>query len=173
MGSLGKSGVKEIASYLDSKDNDVSGRHACLELCYALFLLLGNDQNKLLKLMGDMSEKSVAMIEERIRQKLKGAASANAPIPSLVKQQHQQQQPQITGLGTLPTPPPIVATSNESESNILLPPAPPSTAATAATTGNNINSNNNNNAPSVNENKAPMVSYTPRKTPSKNKKMRF
>ena len=117
--------------------------------------------------MGDMSEKSVAMIEERIRQKLKGAASANAQIPSLVKQTQQQpqqqQQQQIAVSVVLPTPPPIVASSNESESNILLPPPPPPSTTTAS----------NNNLSSVNENKAPMVSYTPRKTPAKNKKIRF
>ena len=118
--------------------------------------------------MGEMSEKSVAMIEERIRQKLKGAASANAQIPSLVKQTQQHQQ-QIAVSVVLPTPPPIVASSNESESNILLPPPPPTSATTATASGNN----NNNNISSVNENKAPMVSYTPRKTPAKNKKIRF
>ena len=43
-GALGRVGVKEIAAYLDSKDNDVSGRHACLELSYVLFVSLGSDQ---------------------------------------------------------------------------------------------------------------------------------
>lgn len=31
----------QIAKYLDSKDTDVSGRNACLDLCYALYLSFG------------------------------------------------------------------------------------------------------------------------------------
>lgn len=86
-GSLGRAGVREIAVYLDSKDNDVSGRHACLELCYVLFSSLGNDQGKLMKLLGELSERSAAMIEERIRQKLKvtpPVVAPPAPAPALV-----------------------------------------------------------------------------------------
>jgi len=89
IGSLGRAGVKEIAGYLDSKDNDVSGRHACLDLAFVLFTSLGNDQTKLVKLMGDMSERSVAMVEERIRQKLKGSGGGMHTIRCLlVSTQH-------------------------------------------------------------------------------------
>ena len=51
--ALGRAGVREVAVYLDSKDNDVSGRQACLDLCYALYLappILG-DLPKLTKLL--------------------------------------------------------------------------------------------------------------------------
>jgi hypothetical protein len=70
-GSLGRSGVKEIASYLDSKDNDVSGRNACLELCYVLYISLNSDKSKLMKFLGDVSERSASMIEDRFKQKNK------------------------------------------------------------------------------------------------------
>jgi len=68
-GSLGRAGVREIGLYLDSKDNDVSGRNACLELCFALYLSMGNDLGKLMKLLGDLSERSASMIDDRIKQK--------------------------------------------------------------------------------------------------------
>ena len=86
VGALGRTGVKEVASYLDSKDNDVAGRHACLELTYVLYISLGSDSAKLLKLLGELSERSTAMINDRIKQKLKsdhGAAAAGATISSI------------------------------------------------------------------------------------------
>ena len=66
--------------YLDSKDNDVSGRNACLELCYALYLSLGGELAKLLKLMGDLSERSSSMVEDRIRQKNKQAGGLGSAL---------------------------------------------------------------------------------------------
>jgi hypothetical protein len=79
--SLGRAGVREVAVYLDSKDNDVSGRNACLELCYALYLSLGAELGKLTKLMGpDISERSTSMIDDRIRQKNKAAGGLAAAI---------------------------------------------------------------------------------------------
>ena len=87
-GALGRAGVKEIGSYLDSKDNDVAGRHACLELAYTLYVSLSSDQTKLMKLLGDVSEKSQTMVEERIRQKLKSnplepSSQKTASVPSV------------------------------------------------------------------------------------------
>jgi len=93
-GSLGRAGVREVALYFDSKDNDVSGRHACLELCFVLFTSLGSDQGKLMKLLGEISEKSAAMVEERIRQKMKGVTTT---VPSAA-----------TAQASLPVPPPPV-----------------------------------------------------------------
>lgn len=79
--ALGRSGVKEIAVYLDSKDNDVNGRSACLELCNALYLSLGAELPKLMKLMGtSVSERTTSMIEDRIRQKNKQAGGVSAAL---------------------------------------------------------------------------------------------
>jgi hypothetical protein len=71
--SLGRAGVKEVGTFLDSKDNDALGRNACLELCYALYASLGGEQPKLMKLLGDLSERSVSLIDDRIKQKNKTA----------------------------------------------------------------------------------------------------
>eukprot|EP01041_Mallomonas_annulata_P000127 gene127-202_t len=73
IGALGKNGTKEIGVYLESKDNDTGGRHACLELIYTLYVSLGNDSAKLMKLLG--AEKSATLIDERIRQKSKSGHS--------------------------------------------------------------------------------------------------
>ena len=79
--ALGRSGVKDIAVYLDSKDNDVNGRSACLELCNALYLSLGAELPKLMKLMGTaVSERTTSMIEDRIRQKNKQAGGVSAAL---------------------------------------------------------------------------------------------
>ena len=79
--ALGRSGVKDIAVYLDSKDNDVNGRSACLELCNALYLSLGAELPKLMKLMGtSVSERTTSMIEDRIRQKNKQAGGVSAAL---------------------------------------------------------------------------------------------
>ena len=88
--ALGRAGVREVAQYLDSKDNDVSGRHACLELCYALYVALGSDLPKLTKLLGELSERASSMVEDRVRQKNKTQQQqhqpgvAPAPAPSAV-----------------------------------------------------------------------------------------
>jgi hypothetical protein len=79
--ALGRAGVKEIAVYLDSKDNDVNGRNACLELCNSLYLSLGAELPKLMKLMGtSVSERSTSSIEDRIRQKNKQAGGVSAAL---------------------------------------------------------------------------------------------
>ena len=79
--ALGRAGVKEIAVYLDSKDNDVNGRNACLELCNSLSLSLGAELPKLMKLMGTaVSERTTSMIEDRIRQKNKQAGGVSAAL---------------------------------------------------------------------------------------------
>ena len=39
--ALGRTGAKEIGAFLESKDNDVGGRNACLELAYVMYLALG------------------------------------------------------------------------------------------------------------------------------------
>ena len=46
--SLGRVGVKEIASFLDAKDNDSAGRHSCLELIFVIYVSLGSDISKLI-----------------------------------------------------------------------------------------------------------------------------
>ena len=90
--------MKEIAGFLDAKDNDTAGKHACLELIFVIYVSLGSDtgiisffhsyttclyyvcvSGKLHKLLGEISDKSLQMIEDRIRNKLK-------------QQQQQQQQ---------------------------------------------------------------------------------
>lgn len=79
--ALGRAGVKEIAVYLDSKDNDVNGRNACLELCNSLYLSLGAELPKLMKLMGTaVSERATSMIEDRVRQKNKQAGGVSAAL---------------------------------------------------------------------------------------------
>jgi hypothetical protein len=55
---------RQVAIYLDSKDNDVGGRNACLELCFALYLSLGSELPKLTKLLGELSERSTAMVRK-------------------------------------------------------------------------------------------------------------
>lgn len=89
--SLGKVGIKEVGGYLD-KETDPVGRTACLDLCCALYLSLGSDLPKLLKLMGEaISEKSASLIEDRIKQKGRNqtlgapvaATSSVPPTPSV------------------------------------------------------------------------------------------
>lgn len=60
--TLGKPGIREIGNTLESKDTDVSGRSACLDLCYTLYMCLGNDMGKLLKLLGEISERTIPMV---------------------------------------------------------------------------------------------------------------
>jgi len=76
--ALGRSGAKEVGLCLDSKENDVSCRNACLELAYSMFLAYGSDMSKLLKAIGDLSERSKSMIEDRIKQKNRAASAKPA-----------------------------------------------------------------------------------------------
>lgn len=69
--SLGRAGVKDIGDFLDAKDNDLAGRSSCLELIYSIYISLGADLPKLKKLLGDISSRSISMIEDRIKQKTK------------------------------------------------------------------------------------------------------
>ena len=90
--SLGRAGVREIGAFLDSRDNDALGRNQCLELCHALYVSMGGDLPKLVKLLGELSERSASLVEDRIRQKNKtaaatstaasAAAAANAAVPA-------------------------------------------------------------------------------------------
>ena len=67
---LSKSGIKDIGNQLDAKDSDPAGRSPCLDLCYAMYISLGSDLPKLLKLFGEnLSERASSMIEDRIKQK--------------------------------------------------------------------------------------------------------
>jgi hypothetical protein len=69
--SLGRSGVKDIGSFLEAKDNDITARNACLDLVYLIYCSLSSDLPKLVKLMGNLSDRSVAMIKDRIDQRSK------------------------------------------------------------------------------------------------------
>lgn len=69
--SLGRAGIKDIGEFLDAKDNDLAGRSSCLELVYAIYASLGSDLLKLKKLLGDVSPRSLSMIDDRIKQKNK------------------------------------------------------------------------------------------------------
>jgi hypothetical protein len=85
---LTKHAMKELAECLDGKDSDAGVRSACLDLCYTIYVAFGNDLGKLLKSMGELSERSTSMIEERVRQRGKSTqapaaatATAHAPHP--------------------------------------------------------------------------------------------
>lgn len=61
--SLGKAGVREVGQFLDSKDQDTAGRSACLDLGYALYVAIGSDLPKLLRVMGEsLSDRSSSMV---------------------------------------------------------------------------------------------------------------
>lgn len=82
--SLGKAGIKEVGGYLD-KETDPVGRTACLDLCCALYVSLGSDLPKLIKIMGEaISDKSASLIEDRIKQKGRnqtlGSTLGSAPV---------------------------------------------------------------------------------------------
>lgn len=85
--TLGKSGFRELGSCLDARDTDVAGRSACLDVCHAAYLSLGNDMPKLLRLLGDPSDKAVSSIEDRIKQrsKLMPGASAGGAMAASAK----------------------------------------------------------------------------------------
>ena len=102
---FGRAGLKEVGTFLDSKDNDVSGRNACLELCYQLFRSLGGGENslltnsnsnsansansansvsdnclpKLVKQLGGLSERATSGIEDRIKQKQREISKKQNP----------------------------------------------------------------------------------------------
>jgi hypothetical protein len=75
-GVLGRAGAREVGSFLDSKDNDVAGRSACLDLCFSLFAAVGSDMTKLHKSLGGVTDRMFSMVEERIKQRLK-----SGPVP--------------------------------------------------------------------------------------------
>ena len=61
--SLGKAGVREVAVFMDGRDQDAAGRSAALDLCYALYAAVGADLPKLLRAMGDsLSERTASMV---------------------------------------------------------------------------------------------------------------
>ena len=69
--SLGKVGIREISSTLNNKDTDVGVRNAALDFCFTLYMTIGYDRKKLTKLLGDISERAIPMIDHRIKEKMK------------------------------------------------------------------------------------------------------
>lgn len=59
---LGKQGIKDISSTFNTKDTDVGVRNAALDFCFTLFVCVGSDKSKLMKLLGDIPEKAVPMV---------------------------------------------------------------------------------------------------------------
>jgi hypothetical protein len=81
-GALGRTGVKDIVGFLDNKEIDASGRNACLDLLYTIYVSLGQDMPKLTKLFGTgLSAKSLALVEERIKQKGKAGGRSSLATP--------------------------------------------------------------------------------------------
>jgi len=77
---IGRSGLREIGAFVDSKDNDVAGRSATLDLCWMLYRCTSPSSMgaidaiafaKLTKALGSISERAQCMVEDRIKQKIK------------------------------------------------------------------------------------------------------
>ena len=69
--SLGKVGIREISSTLNNKNTDVGVRNAALDFCFTLYKQIGYDRKILTKMLGDVSERAVPMIDHRIKEKMK------------------------------------------------------------------------------------------------------
>ena len=88
---LGRAGMKELGSFLESRDNDLAGRNSCLELIYSLYCSLGNDFQKVIKALGagasgSLGDRARVMIEDRIKQKLRtGVVPVNSASPNNAK----------------------------------------------------------------------------------------
>jgi hypothetical protein len=78
-----KTHLKDFGSFFETKDLDMATKTSCLEFLYFLYLSLNSDLTKMIRLLGGgsdtaLSERSVSMIEERIKQKAKNFV---APLP--------------------------------------------------------------------------------------------
>jgi hypothetical protein len=67
---------------------DVGVRNAALDFCYTLYTCVGSDKDKLMKLLGPISEKAVPMILHRIKEKEKQRGSEPATEPAPPAQVH-------------------------------------------------------------------------------------
>jgi len=63
---LGKTGVKTVASFLDTREAEV--RSAALDCIQIVYESVGADFNKLRKLTGELSGKAMELIQDRIKQ---------------------------------------------------------------------------------------------------------
>lgn len=88
---LGRAGMKELGSFLESRDNDLAGRNSCLELIHSLYCSLGNDFQKVIKSLGagtsgSLGDRARVMIEDRIKQKMRaGVVPVNSASPNNTK----------------------------------------------------------------------------------------
>lgn len=65
--SVGTAAVREVVTFLDSRDCDLDGKVAALNLLLAVFLANGKDATKMKKMLGSAaSDKALAAVEERI-----------------------------------------------------------------------------------------------------------
>ena len=83
--------MKELGSFLESRDNDLAGRNSCLELIHSLYCSLGNDFQKVIKSLGagtsgSLGDRARVMIEDRIKQKMRaGVVPVNSASPNNTK----------------------------------------------------------------------------------------
>mmetsp|Transcript_14415 Transcript_14415/g.21637 ORF Transcript_14415/g.21637 Transcript_14415/m.21637 type:complete len:2162 (-) Transcript_14415:214-6699(-) len=92
---LGRQGILQIGSIFNTRETDVALRNAALDFCFYLYLHVGSNKTKLMKLLGDISEKAVPMIDHRIKEKLKGEPADVKPVVPAPSQQ-QRSQPEET-----------------------------------------------------------------------------
>lgn len=75
--------VHSIVAYLDSRDCDVTARNACLDVLVQVYGALHSDLPKFKKLLGnDVSERTMAMIEEKLGVAQPVSAAAATPAHS-------------------------------------------------------------------------------------------
>ena len=61
---LGRQGILQIGSIFNTRETDVALRNAALDFCFYLYLHVGSNKTKLMKLLGDISEKAVPMVKD-------------------------------------------------------------------------------------------------------------
>lgn len=59
---LGKQGIRDVGATFNTSNLDVGVRNAALDFCYTLYTCVGSDKDKLMKLLGEISEKAVPMV---------------------------------------------------------------------------------------------------------------
>jgi hypothetical protein len=72
--AMGRSGMKEIASFLENPQCDQAGFGACLNLIFVVYKQQGGDYPKLCRMLGEMSQKIASRVEDGIKNKAKFAA---------------------------------------------------------------------------------------------------
>ncbi len=65
--ALGRAGWKDVGALLDDRENDIIGRNACLDLCMQLYEVLGGDFGKLIKLLGEPTDRARSLLEAKCK----------------------------------------------------------------------------------------------------------